>query len=215
MDMSSFMPEHGFRSSARAVKIASLTLALGLPASLSASSAQDATPKIIDRVAVAQAKPAARPAAAAQPALKPTAAPIPGTVAEATPAAAPPAEQNSLGGAWKVNWIRLNKVTSLNIGGERAQPGIVGFDSVIGSLAGTDCKGGGFAAKTLGGVFPAGGDVNMVGVADYVRITTQCEKGQVWLEALGVAGKPLQWVGRAVMIDAAGARSFESVVLMR
>ena len=60
-----------------------------------------------------------------------------------------------------------------------------------------------------------GGDVNMVGVADYVRITAQCASGQVIMEALGVTGKPLQWVGRAAMIDASGARTFESFVLTR
>ena len=86
---------------------------------------------------------------------------------------------------------------------------------MVGSATGVECKGGGFAARTLGGVFPAGGDVNMVGVADYVRITTQCASGQIWLEALGVTGRPLQWVGRAVMIDASGARSFESFVMSR
>ena len=153
-----------------------------------------------------QPKPAIRPVAAKPAALAPPAeaATVPG---------AP--EQSSLGGAWKVNWIRLNKITSLNIAGEKPQPGVVGFDSLIGNLAGADCKGTGFAARTLGGVFPAGGEVNMVGVADYVRFTTQCPSGQIWVEALGVAGKPVQWVGRAVLIDAAGARSFESVVLTR
>ena len=197
-----------------ALRVLSLSLALGLPFSLSASSAQTVA-KITERVDVAQAKPAIKPAPPARPAT-----PNPGSVAETSqaqpqPAAAATQEQSALGGAWKINWLRQNKATSLNISSERPQPGIVGFDGVLTSLAGTECKGGGFAAKTLGGVFPTGGDVNMVGVADYVRIITQCAQGQVWLEALGVAGKPLQWVGRAVMIDAAGARSFESFVLTR
>ena len=200
----------------RGLRVLSLALALGLPVSLSASSAQTVA-KITDRVDVAQAKPSIKPPPPAKPAAQ-----LPGPVAETSQAQPQPAaagaaapEQSALGGSWKINWLRQNKATSLNITSERPQPGIVGFDGVLTSLAGTECKGGGFAAKTLGGVFPTGGDVNMVGVADYVRIVTQCAQGQVWLEALGVAGKPLQWVGRAVMIDAAGARSFESFVLTR
>ena len=168
--------------------------------------AQDESGKSKIRVTAAEPKPSPKPP------LRPTTTPV----AEVTqPPVAPAPEQSLLGGAWKINWLRQNKATSINISAERGQPGIVGFDGTLVSLAGTECKGGGFAAKTLGGVFPTGGDVNMVGVADYVRVITQCASGQVWLEALGVAGKPLQWVGRAVMIDAAGARTFESFVMTR
>lgn len=167
-------------------------------------------------VALAQAQTAAKPTLKSAP-VKPAVSP--GTVAETAPTAAPAAQpgsdQGGLGGAWRISWLRPGKVTNLMITSEKGQPGIVGFDSVLGSLAGSDCKGGGFAARTLGGVFPVGGDVNMVGVADYVCITTQCTSGQVLLEALGVTGKPLQWVGRAVMIDASGARTFESFVMQR
>ena len=156
---------------------------------------------------------AAEPKASPKPALRPADTPV--AEAAPAPAAAAPQEQSLLGGAWRINWLRQNKATSINISAERGQPGIVGFDGTLVSLAGTECRGGGFAAKTLGGVFPTGGDVNMVGVADYVRIITQCASGQVWLEALGVAGKPLQWVGRAVIIDANGGRAFESFVMTR
>ena len=136
-------------------------------------------------------------------------------VLAATPAAAVANPQNGIGGAWRVNWIRQNKGTLINISAERNQPGITNFDGQLTSLDGSECKGNGFAAKTLGGVFPSSGEVNMVGVADYVRIVTQCASGQVWLEGLGVSGNPLQWVGRAVIIDQAGGRTFESFVMTR
>lgn len=179
----------------------------GLAASSMSARAADDGSKSNMRVTAAETK------AAPKPVLRPTTTPIAEAAAE--PVAAAPQEQSLLGGAWKINWLRQNKATSITISAERGQPGIVGFDGALVSLAGTECKGGGFAAKTLGGVFPTGGDVNMVGVADYVRIITQCASGQVWLEALGVAGKPLQWVGRAVMIDASGGRVFESFVMTR
>lgn len=179
----------------------------GLALAPLAVQAQEDAGKSKIRVTAAEPKPSPKPP------LRPTTTPV----AEVTqPAAAPPQqEQSLLGGAWRITWLRQNKATSINISAERGQPGIVGFDGTLVSLSGAECKGGGFAAKTLGGVFPTGGDVNMVGVADYVRVITQCASGQVWLEALGVAGKPLQWVGRAVMIDAAGGRTFESFVMTR
>lgn len=136
-------------------------------------------------------------------------------VVAAAPAPASAPEQSLLGGAWKVNWVRLGKVTPLTISAEQPQPGILGFQGVLTDLAGAECKGGGFAARSLGGVFPAGGEVSMIGVADYLRVVTNCGTSQVWLEAFGVAGQPLQWIGRAMMVDDKGQRKFESFIATR
>ena len=136
-------------------------------------------------------------------------------VVAAAPAPAPTPEQSLLAGAWKVNWVRLGKVTPLTISGEQPQPGILGFQGVLTDLAGAECKGGGFAARSLGGVYPNGGDVSMIGVADYLRVVTSCGASQVWLEAFGVAGQPLQWVGRAMLVYDKGQRKFESFIATR
>ena len=162
-------------------------------------------------VLFAQAQAPAPPAAPKSPARP--AAPKPPETAQAATAAAP--EQSLLGGAWKVNWVRLNKVTALNIGNEQGQPGVVGFESALTDLTGAECKGGGFAARSLGGVYPNGGDVSMIGVADYLRVVTKCTSGQLWLEAFGLAGQPPQWVGRAVVIDEKGQRHSEGFIATR
>ena len=141
--------------------------------------------------------------------------PAPAVVAAGPAPAAPAPEQSLLAGAWKVNWVRLGKVTPLTISGEQPQPGILGFQGVLTDLAGAECKGGGFAARSLGGVFPTGGEVSMIGVADYLRVVTNCGATQVWLEAFGVAGQPLQWIGRAMLVDDKGQRKFESFIATR
>ena len=135
--------------------------------------------------------------------------------AHAAATAAPPPEPSLLGGAWKVSWVRLNKVTPLAISGEQQAPGLLGFQGVLTDPDGAECKGGGFAARSLGGVYPNGGEVGMIGVADYLRVVTTCGTSQVWLEAFGVAGQPLQWVGRAMMVDDKGQRKFESFIATR
>lgn len=161
---------------------------------------------------LAQAQAPAPPAQPPRATVK-VAAPKPPETPAAT--AAVPAEQSLLAGAWKLNWLRQNKVTALNFSNEQGQPGVLGFESALTDLTGAECKGGGFAARSLGGVFPNNGDVNMIGVSDYLRLTAKCPNGQIVLEALGVVGQPLQWVGRAVVIDAAGQRKFESFIATR
>ena len=162
---------------------------------------------------IAQAQAPAPPAAPKSPAK--VAPGKPPEVAAAAPAPAAPEQGSLLGGAWKVNWVRLGKVTALTIGNEQGQPGIVGFESALTDLNGGECKGGGFAARSLGGVYSNGGDVNMVGVADYMRVVAKCASGQLSLEAFGLAGQPPQWVGRAVVIDDKGQRRSEGFVATR
>ena len=163
---------------------------------------------------IAQAQAPAPPAAPKSPAKVAPGKP-PELAAAAAPAAAPAEQGSLLGGAWKVNWVRLGKVTAMTIGNEQGQPGIVGFDSALTDLGGGECKGGGFAARSLGGVYSSGGDVNMVGVADYMRVVAKCAGGQLSLEAFGLAGQPPQWVGRAMLIDDKGQRHSESFIATR
>ncbi len=148
--------------------------------------------------------PAGQSAQAAAPAKKPVAA---------HPVAAKPA--SAILGAWKVTWPSLRKSSSMVLSGETDTPGVARFAAKVTDPLGVACAGSGFAAATIGGVFPLGGDINMVGVSDYMRIASKCGSGQIVIDALAVPGPSVQWIGRATLIDAKGVRHAESFVASR
>lgn len=118
-------------------------------------------------------------------------------------------------GAWKISWPSLRKSSTMVLSSESDTPGVARFAARVTDPLGVACAGSGFAAATIGGVFPLGGDINMVGVSDYMRIASKCGTGQILIDALAVPGPSVQWVGRAMLIDAKGVRHAETFVASR
>ncbi len=118
-------------------------------------------------------------------------------------------------GRWKITWPTLRKASTMVLSSESDTIGVARFAAKVTDPLGAACSGSGFAASTIGGVFPLGGDINMVGVSDYMRIASKCGTGQIVIDAFAVPGPALQWVGRATMIDAKGVRHAEVFVASR
>lgn len=131
----------------------------------------------------------------------------------AHPVAAKPA--SAILGSWKISWPSLRKSSTMVLSSETDTPGVARFAARVMDPLGVACAGSGFAAATIGGVFPLGGDINMVGVSDYMRIASKCGTGQILIDALAVPGPSVQWIGRAMLIDAKGVRHAETFVASR
>ena len=126
-----------------------------------------------------------------------------------------PKPASAILGTWKITWPSLRKASTMVLSSETDTIGVARFAAKVTDPLGAPCAGSGFAAATIGGVFPLGADINMVGVSDYMRIASKCGAGQILIDALAVPGPAVQWVGRATIIDAKGVRHAEAFVASR